>query len=179
MREKQPQISPRIRLVESANLCYLFHMSMEPEDEFDVIQSPSPKPAMNETKYEQPWIGVDLDGTLAYYDNWRGVDHIGMPIMPMLSRVKAWIDEGKRVKIFTARVSRGGDEGMRAHDCIKDWLKKFGLPDLEVTCVKDFAMVELWDDRCVQVVTNTGLSIRETVEAHIEQHQKSCNYCGQ
>jgi len=23
------------------------------------------------------WIGVDLDGTLATYDMWRGLDHIG------------------------------------------------------------------------------------------------------
>jgi hypothetical protein len=27
---------------------------------------------------------------------------------------------------------------------------------LEVTNVKDLHMVELWDDRCVQVVSNTG-----------------------
>lgn len=36
------------------------------------------------------------------------------------------------------------------------WLVKHGLPDLEVTNVKDFAMLELWDDRCVQVLPNTG-----------------------
>ena len=23
------------------------------------------------------WIGVDLDGTLAQYDHWRGIEHIG------------------------------------------------------------------------------------------------------
>lgn len=34
------------------------------------------------------WIGVDLDGTLAHYDSWRGVDHIGAPVIPMLDRVK-------------------------------------------------------------------------------------------
>jgi hypothetical protein len=27
---------------------------------------------------------------------------------------------------------------------------------LEVTCVKDFAMIELWDDRAVGVLMNTG-----------------------
>jgi len=31
-----------------------------------------------------------------------------------------------------------------------------GLPELEVTNVKDFAMIELWDDRCKQVIINTG-----------------------
>jgi hypothetical protein len=30
------------------------------------------------------------------------------------------------------------------------------LPDLEVTNVKDLHMIELWDDRCVQVTTNLG-----------------------
>lgn len=34
------------------------------------------------------WIGVDLDGTLAFYDSWRGIDHIGAPIPLMLQRVK-------------------------------------------------------------------------------------------
>ena len=26
------------------------------------------------------WIGFDLDGTLAKYDGWQGLDHIGEPI---------------------------------------------------------------------------------------------------
>lgn len=26
------------------------------------------------------WIGVDLDGTLAIYDVWRGANHIGEPV---------------------------------------------------------------------------------------------------
>ncbi len=29
------------------------------------------------------WYAVDLDGTLAFYDEWRGADHIGAPIIPM------------------------------------------------------------------------------------------------
>ena len=32
---------------------------------------------MNEDK---AWIGVDLDGTLARYDGWKGIEHIGEPI---------------------------------------------------------------------------------------------------
>ena len=34
------------------------------------------------------WIAVDLDGTLAYYDVWRGEEHIGSPISDMFFRVK-------------------------------------------------------------------------------------------
>lgn len=100
------------------------------------------------------WIGVDLDGVLAYYDKWRGVEHIGVAIPAMLQRVYKWIGEGKTVKIFTARISEPGAEYY-----IKLWLSNYGLQDLEITNVKDFAMTELWDDRCVQVIPNTGIPV--------------------
>lgn len=48
------------------------------------------------------WIGVDLDGTLAYYDGRKGAEHIGDPILRMMKIVKDWVDEGVPVKIFTA-----------------------------------------------------------------------------
>lgn len=32
------------------------------------------------------WIGVDLDGTLAEYDGWKGPDEIGAPVEPMVER---------------------------------------------------------------------------------------------
>lgn len=98
-----------------------------------------------------PWIGVDLDGTLAYYDGWRGKYHIGAPILPMLLRVRSWLKEGKTVKIFTARCCIP-----EQIPPIKEWLESLGLGQLEITNIKDFGMIELWDDRCVQVITNTG-----------------------
>lgn len=98
------------------------------------------------------WIGVDLDGTLAYYSTWRGLDHIGKPVPVMLARVKHWLEQGYTVKIFTARACEG-EKGILP---VKKWLVENGLPELEVTNQKDFAMVELWDDRAVQVVANTG-----------------------
>ena len=102
---------------------------------------------------ETEWIGVDLDGTLAEYNDWIGIEHIGLAILPMVERVKGWIAEGKKVKIFTARVTKGNE----AIQYIHAWLAAQGLPALEVTNVKDFDMVELWDDRCISVVTNTGM----------------------
>lgn len=99
----------------------------------------------------EAWIGVDLDGTLAHYEGWKGRDHIGEPIPAMMERVKQWLDEGQKIKIFTARACA------RDHiPPVKEWLKKNGLPDLEVTNCKDFGMVALYDDRCIQVITNTG-----------------------
>lgn len=115
---------------------------------------------MTDTPHPQGWIGVDLDGTLAHYSGWRGVNHIGDPIPLMVERIKAWLSDGKTVKIFTARVGGPGD----VHEqrvLIQDWLEAVGLPRLEVTATKDYSMVELWDDRAVQVIPNTGLSIRE------------------
>ncbi len=97
------------------------------------------------------WIGVDLDGTLAEYHGWRGAAHIGAPIPAMLARVRKWLEEGITVKIFTARASVP-----EQIPYVRDWLESIGLPPLEVTNVKDFRMLELWDDRCVQVRTNTG-----------------------
>lgn len=51
------------------------------------------------------WYGFDLDGTLAVYDKWEGIDHIGEPVKPMVDLVKRMHAEGKVVKILTARVS--------------------------------------------------------------------------
>ena len=101
------------------------------------------------------WIGVDFDGTLAHYDGWRGDFEYGPPVPAMVERVKGWIQAGHLVKIFTARVSER--EGVpEIVDAIQDWLVDAGLPRLEVTNVKDYAMIELWDDRAVQVIANTG-----------------------
>lgn len=102
------------------------------------------------------WIGVDLDGTLAKYDEWRGPEHIGEPIGQMLFRVRKWLEDGREVRIMTARVSGTPAERKAALKPIQLWcLEHFGRK-LPVTCSKDYAMAELWDDRCVQVEPNTG-----------------------
>lgn len=98
------------------------------------------------------WIGVDLDGTLAKYLGWAGADDIGDPIPQMHARVLAWISEGKKVKCFTARAFL--PEQVPA---VRAWLDKHGMQDLGITNVKDFGMIELWDDRAVRVMTNTGI----------------------
>lgn len=111
------------------------------------------------------WIGVDLDATAAVYDGWKGIEHIGEPVPAMIARIKAWLAEGQRVKIFTARVYCGesgepaGDryrEAQQARVIIEKWCLKHIGAILPVTCCKDFAMISLWDDRCVQVKSNTG-----------------------
>lgn len=115
-------------------------------------------------KETKGWIGVDLDGTLALYDGWQGVENIGEPILPMLERVKAWVANGQEVRIMTARAFRllssvphEFEEGCAVDRRVHAWLEQHGLPKLKVTCHKDFNMITLWDDRCVQVIPNTGL----------------------
>lgn len=100
----------------------------------------------------EAWIGVDLDGTLAEYSSWKGETHIGKPIPKMVYQVLNVLNSGMNVKIFTARWHNGENQ----IKIIQDWLERCGLPRLEVTATKDFSMVELWDDRCMQIITNTG-----------------------
>ena len=103
------------------------------------------------------WIGVDLDGTLAHYEDWIGVEHIGDPIPEMLKRVRDWLNTGREVRIFTARVSGNEEDSEIAAWHIRQWCLKHIGQELVITNVKDFGMAELWDDRCVQIEKNTGL----------------------
>jgi hypothetical protein len=107
------------------------------------------------------WIGVDLDGTLAYYDEYRGPSHIGEPIELMVKHVKDMLDQGFRVKIFTARVcAQNGPEAIElSRIAIESWCKEHLGVKLEVTNIKDYAMIELYDDRAYNVVKNKGLII--------------------
>lgn len=101
------------------------------------------------------WIGVDLDGTLAHYDGWKGPEMIGHPITPMVVRVLAWLAEGKEVRIFTARAAIPSQIPY-----VQEWCRTHLGQELHVTNVKDLSMIELWDDRCVQVIPNTGRPVR-------------------
>ena len=107
------------------------------------------------------WIAVDLDGTLAHYDGWKGTAHIGEPVPRMLARVKAWLAEGKDVRIFTARVSPvscsiNNEKVEDVRNRIFEWCHTHIGQAISITHEKDLSMIELWDDRCVQVIPNTG-----------------------
>lgn len=117
----------------------------------------------------KPWIGVDLDGTLAEYNGWISEEHIGAPVPAMVDRVRAWLVAGKDVRIFTARVdggevalAMGNPAGAAFRDVdritriIQDWTERHLGARLPVTNRKDYGMIELWDDRCVQIIPNTG-----------------------
>lgn len=132
------------------------------------------------------WIGVDLDGTLAVYQGWTGSDQVGPPVENMIERVKRWIEQGKEVRIFTARawlydtlnsqlalfmdrelqeavpdtytslVHTRNKEYVEVIKPIEDWCLKHLGKVLQITSIKDYSMVELWDDRAIGVKMNTG-----------------------
>ena len=111
------------------------------------------------------WIGVDLDGTLAL--TCSNTREIGAPIGPMLSRVHGWLDQGIEVRIVTARVGASGvtlRDGTVDDQCnaerqralIGAWCVEHIGQSLPITHGKDVMLIELWDDRVVQVERDTG-----------------------
>jgi hypothetical protein len=105
---------------------------------------------------QQDWIGVDFDSTLAHYTKWTGPTELGEPIPAMVERVKRWLSEGRRVKVFTARAWSGDENHGIAIAAIKAWCLTHVGQELEVTCEKDPFMVELFDDRATAIEPNTG-----------------------
>lgn len=113
------------------------------------------------SEHTRGWIGVDLDGTLAYYESGYGIgDVIGPPLAPMVDRVKQWLEDGREVRILTARAShpKFSENTRRA---IEGWCLEHIGQVLPITCVKDYEMEVLYDDRAVQVVRNVGISVTE------------------
>ena len=113
------------------------------------------------------WTGFDLDGTLAEYDGWKGIEHIGKPIKPMCDLIRKLNSEGKRVKILTARVAprKDGEDASLARQYVRKWcVENLGfVPD--ITHEKDSCMEELYDDRAIQVIPNKGIPVVEAAQS--------------
>ncbi len=130
-------------------------------------------------EYKEQWIGVDFDGSLVEYHGWKGSEHIGRAIMPMVERVRGWLAEGKDVRIMTARVSpKGEQDGMdsdaaKARVMIKSWCFRMFGRTLPVTHEKDYNMSELWDDRVVQLEFNTGEPVTGKLETKIKGQKQA------
>lgn len=103
------------------------------------------------------WIGVDFDGTLATYEKGMA-PKLGEPIPEMVERVRGWLDQGFDVQIVTARVTHPAftDEDRWR---LEQWCYTHLGAVLPIRSDKDWMMIELWDDRAVQVETNTGRPI--------------------
>lgn len=128
-----------------------------------------------------------MDGTASAYCGGGGYpwNQFGPPIEPMMARIRGWIAARQEVRIVTARVFpyiHGENEDVlnRVHQCLVTG-EYFTVGDmvrcvqayfcthvdamLPVTCAKDYQMIQLWDDRAIQVVPNTGRTLSEEHEA--------------
>jgi hypothetical protein len=113
-------------------------------------------------KIPEQWVGFDLDGTLAFYDVWKGIEHIGEPIPKMVKILKEHLAKGDICKIFTARVAIDDvDEKELTEEFIQDWCGKHFGQLFEITNIKDQGMIKLYDDKAVQVNANTGELVGE------------------
>lgn len=122
------------------------------------------------------WYGVDLDGTLAVYNKWEGPLVIGAPVPKMVERVKYWLMLKCDVRIFTARVSPISLSANKVTreavvSAIMDWCFEHVGARLPVTCEKDLGMIGLWDDRCVQIVPNTGVTALDAFVQNLKASQ--------
>lgn len=103
------------------------------------------------------YVGVDLDGTQAYYDTWKGLEHIGEPIPRMVAYVKYLLENNIKVVHFTARVATNDQAKLnRAKEAIDAWSQRVYGQALPVTAIKDKNMVLYYDDKAYNVVLNEG-----------------------
>lgn len=112
---------------------------------------------------EEPWYGFDLDGTLAASEpgEFAGTVNIGTPIKKMIDVVKEYLSQGKKCKIMTARAHAAErDNNKEILIAIEKWCKEHIGQVLEITCVKNSSMKELWDDRAIAVCRNSGNGIK-------------------
>lgn len=108
------------------------------------------------------YIAFDLDGTLALHQPGAGVDTIGAPIPRMVARVKKYLDEGREVRIITARVSPEWNDQATQRHMIEQWCSQHIGFVLKVQAHKCGQMIKLYDDRAIGVVRNTGVLLHES-----------------
>lgn len=103
-------------------------------------------------------IAVDLDGTLAHYDGWKGVGHIGCVIPEVANAMERAQAEGAEVHLFTARVS-ATEDAAESHKVISKWAEANHFTFASITAVKHKFFTEFWDDRAIQVIRNQGIFV--------------------
>jgi hypothetical protein len=122
---------------------------------------------------------VDLDGTLAFFDGWKGPTEIGAPVPVMVQKVKRWITEGDEVVIFTARINPDGhftkpEECSAAKKAVEAWCVKFIGQHLKVTGEKGGDVI--YDDRAERIQPNTGITPEETLLVTIRRMRNFKNH---
>lgn len=116
------------------------------------------------------YIAVGLDGTLAEWEQKTGPGYIGKVVPKMKELILEKIMDGNTVKIFTPRAADPDEVTL-----VKKWLGENGFPDLEVTNVRTYGMLEFYDARCTRVILNSGVIFREeelkTMQREVENER--------
>lgn len=93
-------------------------------------------------------IAVVLDGYLADFDGWKGIDHIGKPVPKVVKQVKAAIAAGRDVRIlmegrmFGSYIDKA--EGRHAVAFIDKWTAEVFGRALPVMTFADSSVSEIW-----------------------------------
>ena len=76
------------------------------------------------------------------------------------------LDHREGIALATANLDGAATRDATAvEECIRQWCAKHVGRALPITCCKDYGMIELWDDRCIQVIPNTGRTIADEIES--------------
>jgi GNAT superfamily N-acetyltransferase len=108
-----------------------------------------------EGKEWPPWVGVDLDGTLAEEQDPFDPLTIGRPVPEMVEKVKKALEDGVEVRVFTARLA---DKGLREKikQAIREYTREHVGRELDSTSEKDPGLREIWDDKARRVRKDEG-----------------------
>lgn len=101
----------------------------------NLVKAPTPK-VKGQPTTRKPRVCVDLDGVLAQYDKWKGVDHIGDPVDGAVEFAKK-LAKIAEITIFTSRCAQDVLEGSRITPGqlrikVVDWLEQHGIPYSDV-----------------------------------------------
>jgi len=100
-------------------------------------------------------VCVDVDGVLAQYDGWKGVDHIGDPIPGAVEFTRS-LAKHADILIYTTRCCEEINRPEKSHllvNRVRDWLDRHG-----------FAYHAIWDGQgkpiCAAIVDDRAVSLR-------------------
>jgi hypothetical protein len=102
-----------------------------------------------------------LDATLARYDGWKGVDHIGEPLpgaqefMEQLCRLANVVVFTTRTKADDESLGRNGKTKYELASLVESWLKNHDIPYHEVYVGQGKPIASAYvDDRAVSIKAN-------------------------
>lgn len=101
-------------------------------------------------------IAIDLDGTLAEYTTWKGIEYIGDPIVPVVNKLKKIKKRKPNINIIvhTARITdlRNDEINDKALSYVVAWLEKHNIPYDSVWVGKGKPLANVYvDDLAVNV----------------------------